>query len=268
MVANVKTLFKHIYDNLFSKQNIDHEKIKEESKKNFKPIGFLDNNLKVILEEKFKTKINNVAIFEQALTHRSYLQVLSFDKFNSNERLEFLGDAVLNMVVTDYLFANYSNELEGSLTKLRSMMVNRFALAFCAKELELEKYLRVSHGVEKNLKAGIDSILSDAVEAIIAAIYLDSGYKEATEFIVNTLIPIIFKSSMLEDNNYKSKLLEIVQKNGKKAPIYQVIEESGPPHDKEFVVGVLIEGEIKGTGIGKNKKEAEQKAASVALNNL
>ncbi|GAB1372561.1 hypothetical protein MASR1M45_26230 [Candidatus Kapaibacterium sp.] len=89
MVANVKTLFKHIYDNLFSKQNIDHEKIKEESKKNFKPIGFLDDNLKVILEEKFKTKINNVAIFEQALTHRSYLQVLSFDKFNSNERLQF-----------------------------------------------------------------------------------------------------------------------------------------------------------------------------------
>jgi ribonuclease-3 len=148
------------------------------------------------------------------------------------------------------------------------MMVNRYALAFCAKELELEKFIKISHGAEKNLKAGNDSIMSDAVEAIIAAIYLDSGYNVATDFIVKVLIPIIIKSTMLEDNNYKSKLLEIVQKDGKKAPLYNVLEEIGPPHQKEFVVGVLIDGVIKGTGKGKSKKEAEQKAALAALDYL
>jgi ribonuclease-3 len=264
----VINLFKQIYDNLFNKTTLDSQEIKEQSKKGFKSIGFFDKTLKEEFEKKIGIEIKNTAVFEQALTHRSYLQVLSFDKFNSNERLEFLGDAVLSMVVTDYLFANYSNEMEGSLTKLRSMMVNRYALASCAKELELEKYIRVSHGAEKNLKSGSDSIMSDAVEALIAAIYIDSGYNAATDFIVKILIPIIIKTSMLEDNNYKSKLLESVQKDGKKAPVYQVLEEIGPPHDKEFVIGVLIEGEVKGTGKGKSKKEAEQKAALAALDYL
>jgi ribonuclease-3 len=264
----VRSLFKHIYDNLFGKKPLDSLAIKEASKQGFPVVGFLSNSLKECLEERLNITINNIGIFEQALTHRSYLQVLSFDKFSSNERLEFLGDAVLSMAVTDYLFANHIHESEGSLTKLRSMMVNRYALAFCAKELELEKFIKISHGAEKNLKAGNDSIMSDAVEAIIAAIYLDSGYNVATDFIVKVLIPIIIKSTMLEDNNYKSKLLEIVQKDGKKAPLYNVLEEIGPPHQKEFVVGVLIDGVIKGTGKGKSKKEAEQKAALAALDYL
>lgn len=261
----MKSLFKQIYDNLFVKKPLDSIAIKEASKQGFPLIGFLDKTLQQNLEETLGITITNIGIFEQSLTHRSYLQVLSFGKFGSNERLEFLGDAVLNMVVTDYLFANHIHEAEGSLTKLRSMMVNRYALASCAKALELEKFIRISHGAEKNLKSGSDSIMSDAVEAIIAAVYLDSGYNAATDFIVKILIPIIIESSMLEDNNYKSKLLEIVQKDGKKAPIYQVIEETGPPHEREFLIGVVIEGEVKGTGKGKSKKEAEQKAALEAL---
>lgn len=264
----VKSLFKHIYDNLFGKKPLDSQAIKEASKQGFPDIGFLEMSLKDELEEKLRITINNTAIFEQALTHRSYLQVLSTGKHKSNERLEFLGDAVLSMIVTDYLFANHINEAEGSLTKLRAMMVNRYALAYCSKELELEKFIRISHGAEKNLKNGSDSIMSDAVEAIIAAVYLDSGYNAATDFVVKVLIPIIIKSSLLEDNNYKSQLLEIVQKNGKKAPVYEVIEEMGPPHNKEFHIAVLVDGEMKGTGKGKSKKEAEQKAALVALENL
>ncbi len=265
----MKNLFKQIYGNLFFKStSLDSKEIKEQSKKGFKTIGYFDNTIKLEFENKFGIKIENCAIFEQALTHRSYLQVLSFDKINSNERLEFLGDAVLNMVVTDYLFANYTNEMEGSLSKLRSMMVNKSALARCAKELELDRFIRVSHGAEKELKSGNETIISDAMEALIAAIYIDSGYKDVTNFIVKTLIPIIIKNSMLEDSNYKSKLMELVQKNGKKAPIYQVVEDTGPAHDKKFVIAVLIEGEIKGTGIGRNKKEAEQKAALAALDNL
>ncbi len=264
----MKSLFKHIYENLFGKKPLDSQTIKEASKKGFPVIGFVDKPFKEQLEEKLSITINNTAIFEQSLTHRSFLHVLPNGNFKSNERLEFLGDAVLSMVITDYLFANHINEAEGSLTKLRSMMVNRYALAYCAKDLELDKFLRISHGAEKNLKSGSDSIMSDAMEAIIAAIYLDSGYSVVTDFIVKVMVPIIVKSSLLEDNNYKSQLLEIVQKNGKKAPIYEVIEEVGPPHNREFLIAVLVEGETKGTGKGKTKKEAEQKAALVALENL
>lgn len=259
---------KSIFNNIFGKKPLDSLAIKEASKQGFPQLGFLEKSLKDELEDRLRISIINTAIFEQALTHRSYLQVLPGGKYNSNERLEFLGDAVLSMVVTDYLFANHINEAEGSLTKLRSMMVNRYALAHCAKELGLEKFIKISHGAEKNLRSGSDSMLSDAVEAIIAAVYLDSGYNAATDFIVKVLIPIIIKSSLLEDCNYKSQLLEEVQKNGRKAPVYEVLEEIGPPHNKEFVVGVLVDGTVKGTGKGKNKKEAEQKAAFAALENL
>ncbi|HAC16881.1 MAG TPA: ribonuclease III [Bacteroidetes bacterium] len=264
----MKSLFRHIYNNLFGKKPLDSQAIKEASKQGFPVIGLLESSLKDELERKLDVKINNIGIYEQALTHRSYLQVLPHGMYNSNERLEFLGDAVLSMVVTDYLFANHIHEAEGSLTKLRSMMVNRYALAYCAKELELEKFIRISHGAEKNLKSGSDSMMSDAVEAIIAAVYLDSGYNAATDFVVKVLIPIVIKSSLLEDSNYKSQLLEIVQKDGKKAPVYEVIEETGPPHNREFHIGVMIDGEQKGTGKGKSKKEAEQKAALEALENL
>ncbi|MBX3045005.1 MAG: ribonuclease III [Candidatus Kapabacteria bacterium] len=264
----MKRIFRNIYENLFGKKPLDSQAIKEASKRGFPELGFLGESLKDELEIRLKINIDNTAIFEQALTHRSYLQVLPHGNYNSNERLEFLGDAVLSMIVTDYLFANHINEAEGSLTKLRSMMVNRYALANCAHELELEKFLRVSHGAEKNLKSGSDSMMSDAVEAIIAAVYLDSGYNAATDFVVKVLIPIIIKSNLFEDNNYKSQLLEAVQKDGKKAPTYQVLEETGPPHNKEFRIGVVIDGEIQGTGSGKNKKEAEQKAAMAALENL
>lgn len=261
----VKSLFKHIYDNLFGKKPLDSQAIKEASKQGFPTIGFVDKPFKEQLEERLNVAINNTAIFEQSLTHRSYLQILPHGNFKSNERLEFLGDAVLSMVVTDYLFANNINEAEGTLTKLRSMMVNRYALAHCAKELELDKFLRISHGAEKNLKSGSDSIMSDAMEAVIAAIYLDSGYNVVTDFIVKILIPLVVNASLLEDNNFKSQLLEVVQKDGKKAPVYEVVEETGPPHNREFLIAVLIEGDVSGTGKGKTKKEAEQKAALVAL---
>jgi ribonuclease III len=107
--------------------------------------------------------------------------------------------------------------------------------------------------------------MSDAMEAVIAAIYLDSGYNVVTDFIVKILIPLVVNASLLEDNNFKSQLLEVVQKDGKKAPVYEVVEETGPPHNREFLIAVLIEGDVSGTGKGKTKKEAEQKAALVAL---
>jgi ribonuclease-3 len=228
-------------------------------------LGFLTKERKQLLEEKLGLKILNVEYFEQALLHRSYLHLLPKGQYQSNERLEFLGDSILGMIISDFLFRRNTNLLEGDLTKIRSWLVNKNSLSLCARRLELDRFLMVSFGTAKTLEKGGESILSDALEAIIGAIYLDSGFDSAKKFVIETLIPLLEDENILQDRNFKSLLMETVQAEGKQPPTYEVIEESGPSHDRTFVVGVVVDGKMLATGKGKSKKEAEQNAARKAL---
>ncbi|MFH1049705.1 MAG: ribonuclease III [bacterium] len=225
----------------------------------------MNNDRKSELEEILNIQIKSTEIFEQALLHRSYLQVLNDEKVLSNERLEFLGDAVLGMVVADYLFSLHTHVPEGDLTKMRSWLVNESSLTLCAKKMGLEKFIMMSYSAEKSVEQGCNSILADTVEALIGAIYLDLGLEAARNFIINSLLPIQINNSVMQDTNYKSILLESVQAEGKESPRYLVIDEKGPDHDKIFTIGVYIDSQLIATGTGKNKKQAEQSAAQKAI---
>ncbi len=260
----MRDLIQQLYKGIFGSALTENEKSNHE--KVFPVIGFLDLEQRKKLEKNLHHKIKNVAYFEQALIHRSYLTVIGSEKYFSNERLEFLGDSILGMIVAEYLFSLHSKELEGELTKMRAKLVNRNALTKVARAIKLEEFVMLSFSARKALEAGNDSILADTVEALIAAIYLDTGIKTAKLFILKVILPILMDEFILKlDNNFKSILLETVQAEGKKAPYYAVIDQIGPDHDKLFTIGAYVEGELIGTGKGKSKKEAEQDAAHNAL---
>lgn len=246
---------------------LDETYDKENVSRNFPRVGFLTDDKIRDLTFVLGYEIKNPAIFEQALTHRSYLPVLEGSGFSSYERLEFLGDSILNFVVSDWLFEQNEHDNEGELTVLRSRLVNKKSLADCAKKLKIDEFIMLSFSAEKSLKSGSISILADIIEALVAAVYLDSDFSSAANFIKNVLLRNLLDSSANDDNNYKTKLLELVQSEGKKYPSYNVLDEYGPDHKKIFVVGVYVDEVLVGTGIGKNKKEAEQNAAQNALLN-
>lgn len=232
----------------------------------FPVVGFLSNEKKEQLEAILKIKIHKPEIFEQALTHRSYLFTNGASNgLLSNERLEYLGDSLLNLCVSDFLFKSYPDIFEGELTKIRSRLVNKNSLSYCGYSLGIENFIMLSFSAEKALKEGSDSIIADTVEAIIAAIYMDSDFDNAKHFVIDVLLPIMLDSKLLEDSNYKSLLLEKVQSLGFQSPTYHVITESGPDHNKEFNIGVYLDDVLIGSGCGKNKKAAEQEAAKNAL---
>jgi len=210
-------------------------------------------------------KIKDKDLFVQALIHRSYIPVADI-KLQSNERMEFLGDAVLNFIVGEYLFEQHPDKEEGELTVLRSQLVNRKALAFCAKEIKLKSFL-ISHTNSSGvIEKGFDTILSDAYEAIIAAIYKDGGLDAARVFVLTRMKSALSNGYLKgNDQNFKSELLELSQAKGKGVPRYQTVKEAGPDHDRTFTVEVLVGNEVMGSGIGKNKKEAEQAAAELAV---
>lgn len=231
--------------------------------------------LKSFPEEKFK-KLESIIgsapgkkqIYLEALRHRSYLE--ENDQLNSsNERLEFLGDSVLNLVIGEYLFNKFPEEEEGFLTKVRAKLVNRNALSQTAEQLNLGDLLILSTNVPKSVAQSSKSILSDAFEALIGALYLDKGLETCKQFVQkNILEPALKNGEYLIDENYKSQLLEHAQANKLDAPVYQIISEEGPHHNKTFTAEVILEGKVLGNGTGKSKKEAEQNAARVALGRL
>jgi ribonuclease-3 len=210
----------------------------------------------------------NWKLFLQALIHRSYLQFLE-QQWNSNERLEFLGDAILNFVVAEHLFATYPDMEEGELTKLRSRLVNRKILAHRAKDLHLSDYLLLSSSAAQSVDSGSESIIADAIESIIGALYLDGGLESARKFIYATLLKNVevFNSAMADDN-YKSTLLEYAQARSLGIPRYSVLNEEGPEHDRRFTIEVSIGSQSYGSGFGRSKKEAEQVAAARALEQI
>ncbi len=263
-----ENFFLNIYNGLLKFSQFKRSVNKTNLKDYFHPVGFLLPEKKEQLEKHLKVEINHIPFFEQALTHRSYVAVKHEDKITSNERLEFLGDSVLGLIVTEYLFFIHTNVPEGDLTKMRSWLVNKDSLAKCAEELHLDEFLMMSFSARKSMEHGSLSILADALEAVIGAIFLDSGMERAKEFVINTLFPIVMIKETMTDTNYKSILLETVQAKGFTSPTYSVLESSGPDHDKEFLIGVYVGNELYGSGKGKSKKQAEQAAAQAALEKI
>ncbi|GAB4381291.1 MAG: ribonuclease III [Calditrichia bacterium] len=220
-------------------------------------------------QKKFNYRFKDPSLITTAFKHRSYLNVSNEERVASNERLEFLGDAVLDLVITHFLFEKFPKRTEGQLSKIKSILVSKPVLAEVAAELSLGNLLLMNRGEEKTGGRQRQSILADALEAVIGAIYLDQGMDEAREFISKYLL-VKFRSVIQRElyKNYKSILLEYAQSKNGKPPEYKVIEESGPDHDKEFVVGVYMNGKKISTGKGKSKKAAEQEAAKIAVRDL
>ena len=217
------------------------------------------------LQNKIGYNFTNLNLLEEALTHSSFANEHKSKHIKYNERLEFLGDAVLSIVVSDYIFKNCPELPEGELTKLRASLVCERSLFEFAKQIELGKYLILSKGVRHNGGAERPSILSDAFEALIAAIYIDGGMKAASKHILNFIVPAIKKSKKKPVNDYKTTLQEIIQKNPGELLEYVLVAESGPDHDKHFVSEVHLNSNVIGRGGGRSKKEAEQQAAREAL---
>lgn len=207
----------------------------------------------------------NKELLIEALTHSSYANEHRSKHIRYNERLEFLGDAVLSIVVSDYIFKNCPELPEGELTKLRASLVCEKSLFEFAKTINLGKYLVLSKGERNNGGAERPSIVSDAFEALIAAIYIDGGMEAAAKHILHFVIPAIKNSKKKKINDYKTTLQEIIQKNPGEQLEYVLVGQSGPDHNKHFVVEVHLNSNVIGKGGGRSKKEAEQQAAREAL---
>ncbi len=206
------------------------------------------------------------ALLINALTHRSALNERVSTSTESNERLEFLGDAVLELATTEYLYARFPEKPEGELTAFRSSLVKTITLSQVAVRLGLGEKLYLSKGEEATGGRNNTSLLADTFEAVVGALYLDQGYEAAKTFLAQALF--VEFDSILEQKLYKdskSQLQEVVQSKGFEAPTYEVIAEDGPDHDKQFTVTVSVGGTVRGTGVGKSKQLAQQEAASLAL---
>ncbi len=216
-------------------------------------------------KETLGVKFNDINYLVLAFTHRSYLNEHRKSVSNHNERMEFLGDAVLELVVTEYLY-NSHDEPEGVLTNWRSALVRTESLSAAAARLGFREYLRLSRGEKAGSERARQQIKANAFEAVIGAIYLDQGYKAAKEFITKNIISTLDK--ILETGSWrdaKSHLQEIAQSEESSTPSYRVVSEEGPDHDKVFTLGVYINDELRGKGTGNSKQEAQQEAAQEAL---
>lgn len=210
-------------------------------------------------------QFKNKTLLKEALTHSSYANEHRDKGIKCNERLEFLGDAVLSIVVAEYIFANCPDLPEGELTKLRSSLVCEKALFKFGKQINLGEYLLLSRGEKNGGGYNRPSIVSDAFEAVIAAIYLDGGIEPAKKHILSFVIPEIKSQNKKPVKDYKTTLQEIVQQNPGEVLEYHMVSESGPDHDKHFVFEVHLNSNVIGKGGGRSKKEAEQNAAREAL---
>lgn len=216
------------------------------------------------LEENLKYKFNDVGLLKNALTHSSYANECQ-GGLSSNERLEFLGDSVLSIVVSRFLYETYPKMPEGQLTKLRASLVCEKALYGFSKELQVGDFLLLGKGEEQTGGRNRVSILADAFEAVLAAMYLDGGYEVAKAHVLRFVTNELKNREDDDFKDYKTSLQEIVQRNPEERLFYVLIAESGPDHDKKFTVEVHLNSNVIGTGVGKSKKQAEQNAAKQAL---
>ncbi len=220
-----------------------------------------------LFEKNAGIRFRRADLLNLAFSHRSYAN--ETPGALNNEKLEFLGDSVLGLVVSEYLYEQLSDRNEGDLARIKSFVVSEDSLAFIAKELKIDNFILIGKGEEYSGGRSKKAILADCMEAIIGAYFLDTGFKGAKTFVLKYLIPQI--DSVLADRHkkdYKTLLQEYVQKKYKSYPRYQLIKKTGPDHDRTFWVEVRINGESRGEGKGKNKKEAEQNAASIAYQKI
>lgn len=218
--------------------------------------------------DKMKVEFKDINLLKQACTHRSFLNENKGAGLEHNERLEFLGDAVLELVITSYLYRKYPGKHEGELTSYRSALVNTHSLARVATELGVNEYLLMSKGESKDTGRARSIIMADSIEAIIGAIYMDNGYDAAANFISQNLLEVIDIDEIVEKKLWldaKSRFQERAQEETGQTPSYKTMKETGPDHNKMFTLGVFIGDEQIATGAGLSKQEAEQKAAEKAL---
>jgi ribonuclease-3 len=218
--------------------------------------------------DKMKVTFNDLNLLKQACTHRSYLNENKGAGLEHNERLEFLGDAVLELVVTSYLFRKYPGKNEGDLTSYRSALVNTHSLSRVATVLGVNEFLLLSKGESKDTGRARSIIMADSIEAIIGAVYLDQGYNGAANFISQNLLEVIDIDEIVEKKLWldaKSRFQERAQEETGLTPSYKTLKEVGPDHNKEFTLGVFIGDVQVALGSGLSKQEAEQKAAEKAL---
>lgn len=222
-------------------------------------------NFEKEIQYNFKNKTNLIL----ALTHSSYANEFKSEKLSSNERLEFLGDSVLSVVISENIYKNYSHLTEGEMTKFRANVVCESSLENCANNLNIGQFLLLGKGEEITGGRTRTSILSDAMEALIGAIYIDGGFESAKNFVLNQMKKYVddsIKGEIFMD--YKTQLQEIIQKSNDQKVTYEIIDEKGPDHSKIFVSQVKLDDEVIGVGKGRTKKEAEQMAAKTSLKKI
>lgn len=223
------------------------------------------SNYQTLAAQKLGGDFNNLELLLTAFTHRSYLNEHKKTVKEHNERLEFLGDAVLELVVTEYLYSNYS-EPEGILTNWRSALVRTESISAAGEKLGFNDYLRLSRGEKRGSERARQQILANCFEAVVGAIYLDKGYEAAKNFITQNILSTL--GGILESGSWmdaKSRLQEIAQSVDGATPHYKVLSEEGPDHEKIFTIGVFVDGNLKGQGTGPSKQAAQQAAAETAL---
>lgn len=223
------------------------------------------NTYQAFAQDKLHITFKDIGLLVTAFTHRSYVNEHRKTVFEHNERLEFLGDAVLELVTTEYLFNNF-DEPEGILTNWRSALVRTESIGAAASRLGFEPLLRLSRGEKHGTDRARAQILANSFEAVTGALYVDQGYEAARSFIVDNLL-VTFKEILAKGSwmDPKSHLQELIQSQEGFTPVYKVLSEEGPDHDKIFTVGVYVNGKLRGSGIGSSKQAGQQQAAEAAL---
>ncbi len=221
-----------------------------------------------VLQKELGIRFDDEQLIKQAFTHSSYVNEHRKKKLVDNERLEFLGDAVLELGVSQYLYREYNELEEGDLTKLRASIVCEPALVKFAESLDFSRYILLGKGEEMTGGRNRPALLADVFEAFIGALYLDQGYEAVITFLKKYVYPQITTGAFSHTMDYKSQLQETVQQHKNKLVDYAIVDEKGPAHDREFFAVVTINGKTAGKGVGRTKKEAEQRAAKQALDAL
>lgn len=218
------------------------------------------------IEHLLNMRVRDLRFYREALIHKSALK--EYNVSRSNERLEFIGDAVLNLIITKYLYCKYENENEGDLTKYRMRIVSGKTLSKLSKKIGIQNHIRMNAKAMKQNWNCNDRILEDTLEALIGAIYCDMGYCSTETFVLKLIDEFVCSESFYKDENYKDMLMRYTQTTYNNLPVYEVMNMTGPDHKKTFNVKVLVNGVCKGEGQSKTKKQAEQEAAKMVISSI